>query len=158
MLWDCCENVPISQASLEQAWVTMVGLISASTHHSASVSWLLRFGSLSWEKSDHFLGGYGTQWWHVRCYDAMRECEVTDLIPLTNLHQAWVAMNGLPSTSYQHSSSVWRVGSSYLVRAEMLGCSFNGVLAHSDGWTELLYCDSDASLFPSLQQTLGKSS
>ena len=117
----CCEIVSIPPTSLQQSWITMIGIGSTSNNHSSSVSGPLRFG-LCWNAGQYYwvdlahsdgLEGVVMPW--KFCIGAP--------IPPASIQKAWATMVGLGSTSTNHSSSV--SGPPDLASAEMLANCFS---------------------------------
>jgi hypothetical protein len=82
MLWmSRCKSVQVPSASLQQAWVTMPGLDFASTHHSSSIKWRVRFGlcantagkllndSRKWRWCGNRSLKFGLGWNVYRCFE-----------------------------------------------------------------------------------------
>ena len=103
MVWECCENVVIPSSSLHQVWITMVGLVSSSTHQHSSTAIAPppnRFDCPEMlDKPEvvlaHMDGMVGVLMPWESC--------VTLPIPPPTQEQAWVTTVRLVSTSTNHS-------------------------------------------------------
>ena len=90
IVWECCQTVLIPLPSVEHVWVTVVWLVSTSTHHSPSTSGPLRLGFC-----DEMLA---TVWVVLTHGDWMEyiavvwECCQTVLIPIISLEHVWVTV------------------------------------------------------------------